>query len=313
MHHAERSIATNARSWHVWQSVFMEPSLTYFVHPARKLRALLFFAACLFGILPGCDFFHKSDPTDAANAFFSQLSGGKIREAYESAAFVFQAEQTLPHFEATVKDLGLADYSAITWTRRVVTGEKEASLDGEITRRDGSKIPLAITLVRDAGKWKIYALHTGASNAPQANASAAPPTENPFTLVGKSLNFNEHTIPPQNELVALVRDTLLQFNDGVRKKSLVDFYNSLANTWRQRLSEQRLERHFQDFIDKQIDISVIENAQPVFDPPPQIDPDGQLLVRGYFPTQPYRVTFSLTYIYELPKWKLYGIDLSLTQ
>ena len=42
-----------------------------------------------------------------------------------------------------------------------------------------------------------------------------------------------------------------------------------------------------------------------------LEGEGLLVVAGMFPTQPYRVAFSFKYMYEVPRWKLFGIDVNL--
>src|SRR5204863_319413 len=135
------------------------------IHKVAVPLAIVAMVAALMLALAGCGLFGGADPQDAANTFFQLLSSGKTREAYDSTAFTFQAAQSFQGFEQTAHELGIADYSAITWTRRVAN-PKEASLDGEITRKDGSKVPIAITLVKQAGDWKLYALHTPGKNDP---------------------------------------------------------------------------------------------------------------------------------------------------
>ena len=43
----------------------------------------------------------------------------------------------------------------------------------------------------------------------------------------------------------------------------------------------------------------------------KIGSDGVLVVKGYYETKPYRTTFMLRFIYELPYWRLYGVEVQL--
>lgn len=267
----------------------------------------LFFLLIFIVAAPGCSK-KTADPAQAVNAFFELLRKGDPHAAYESAAFAFQAQQSASNFEATVADLGLSDFAAINWTRRV-TKEKEASLDGEITTRAGAKVPLAVTLLREGGGWKLYALHTTGGAGPL-------PTENRFSLVGKGAAFTDgfdKNLPPMPAMVDLVRSTLLDFNAAIQNKNFGDFYRSISNKWQSQLSEKRLERAFQPFIDSGMDFGEIRDGAPVFDQKPRINSEGLLVASGYFPAKQFRVVFSLKYLYELPKWKLFGIDLNLVK
>ena len=86
---------------------------------------------------------------------------------------------------------------------------------------------------------------------------------------------------------------------------------------------KQLQHAFQPFIDKKVNLGALRTLAPIFDTPPVIDPEGLLIVLGHYPSQPYtgegnpsgsfKVYFSLRYTYELPKWKLLGIDVQLTK
>jgi len=284
--------------------------------PARLHRVwsccILHSALLVLLLLAACGASRDSDPADTANTFFQLLSAGKTRQAYDSAAFTFQAGQSFERFEQTVHELGIANYSAITWTQRSVN-EKEAKLDGEIVTKNGNKVPVAVTLVKSSGTWKLYALRTGSGK------DSASPMENPFTLVGKGPEFNDamsrHPIPPQKELVALTREVLLKLDDAVKRKDFTEFYASISDQWRNDvgLSFKRVERTYQPFIDAGADMKDVATVEPIFTEPPRITSTGLLIVNGYFPTQPNHVNFKLDFVYELPNWKLFGIDVALVR
>ena len=110
------------------------------------------------------------------------------------------------------------------------------------------------------------------------------------------------------------------FNDAVQRRSFAQFYNNVSYSWQQQLTLHQLQRAFQPFIDKKVNLGALRTLQPVFDSPPSVDADGILMVMGHYPPQPYvgkegtfKVYFTLRYTYELPKWKLLGIDVQLTR
>ncbi len=149
--------------------------------------------------------------------------------------------------------------------------------------------------------------------------------ENRFTLVGKGTGFNDvyhQPMPGPGQLDELVHKTMASFNAAIHEADFHDFYLSVSQQWRdgQRLSgdeaagvtERMLKNHFQPFIDKKIDLSVLAGLKPVYDRAPQINQDGLLILDGHFDAPAYRAIFSLEYAYELPRWKLFGINVSLT-
>jgi len=42
-----------------------------------------------------------------------------------------------------------------------------------------------------------------------------------------------------------------------------------------------------------------------------VNSDGLLILAGHYDGHPYRIQFALKYIYELPSWKLFGLDVNL--
>jgi hypothetical protein len=182
---------------------------------------------------------------------------------------------------------------------------------------DGHLLNISVTMTPDGGAWKLFTLKT---------ADGIADTENHFTVVGKETGFNDvyhQPMPSPTKLDALVKNTLADFNKAVQEGSFHDFYGTVAQQWKdgQRFSGQAtagitetiLDRHFQGFIDRKVNIGAIDRLKPVYDIPPQIDEDGLLQLTGHFETRPYRLNFELQYIYELPYWKLFGINVTLTE
>jgi len=267
--------------------------------PARFLLLVVFLA------ITGCGWFSKNDPKGAADTFLGLLGKGNTSAAYDSASFAFQAQQSVQGFEVVVKELGLLDFKSISWTRSVIKNN-EAKLDVEILTKADAKLAMEISLIKESGSWKIYTLRT-------QSAGTEVPVENRFTLVGKSAAFNQvfkQSLPADRQIRELVRETLIKFNAAIQKKNFDDFYQYISFAWQTQLSQKRLERAFQGFIDTGIDIGAPQAADLIFNEPPIINNDGLLVVTGYYKMPPYHVVFSLMYTYELPKWKLYGIDVN---
>jgi hypothetical protein len=276
------------------------------------------------------------DPESAATAFFSALEGGDARAAYDGAAFGFQAAQTFDAFLSNARELGLVGGHPPVWTSRQVTGAG-TRLEGTVVTSSGSTMNLSVIMVPDGNAWKLFSLQT---------PNAAREVENRFTLVGKGTGFNDvyhQPMPSPRELDALVHQTIASFNTAIREGDFNAFYQGLSQQWKngQRplgdqasritasvandhsqdgskivyqpglVTANMLKNHFQGFIDQKIDLSPLAILQPVYDRPPQIDAEGLLDLDGHFDTLEYRVNFAFEYAYELPWWKLYGLDVSL--
>src|SRR4051794_28393997 len=77
---------------------------------------ILFFGGVV-GILGGV--FALTQPVvDASDEFLGRLGQGRIAEAYASTADGYRAQQDEPSFTAAVKQLGLTQYSSVSWQNR---------------------------------------------------------------------------------------------------------------------------------------------------------------------------------------------------
>ena len=262
---------------------------------------LVAFALCL-GACGG----KKSDPTTAAKIFFEQLAAGQAQIAYQTAAFGMQAQRSAAAFEMAVKDMGLVDHKAAQWQPPEMDG-RSAKIPVTVTTHDGKPLPLIVTLTEESGAWRVYSLRS----PPNEETGIS---ENRFTLVGKAPTITDgvvHPAPPEPDIRRLARDSLLMFNEAIAAKSFDGFYDAVSRRWQDQLTKGQLQRAFQPFIEKQVSIGGIREQEAVFDAPPAVNGEGLLVVSGYYPTKPYRVIFALKFMYELPTWKLFGLDVNL--
>jgi hypothetical protein len=286
------------------------------VSPSLLRRALAF--AGLAPVFAGCNRVPPSaqDPQSAADAFFAEVEHGDPHTAYESAAFGFQAAQTFDAFLSNARGLGLIGAQPPTWTgKEAHSGETD--LSGTFANSSGQPVTVSVTMTPDGKAWKLFSLQT---------AIGSQDTENRFTLVGKGTGFNDvyhQPMPAPRQLDGLVHKTMADFNAALQQGDFHSFYATLSQQWKdgQRLTGDdasqvtpgMLKNHFQPFIDKKVDLSMVANLKPVYTQTPRIDQDGLLELIGYFDTPNYRVNFSFDYAYELPWWKLFGINVNLTK
>ncbi|MEA3209024.1 MAG: hypothetical protein QOE70_2081 [Chthoniobacter sp.] len=268
---------------------------------SRLRRSILALLIALAGA--GCA--KKSDPVEPARQFFQQIAAGQIAEAYASAAFGFRAQQTEKAFAQTVKEIGLADHAAVQWEPPEIK-DREAKIRVEVSTRTGERIPFTVTLLNESGAWRIYSM--------RLRGDAGGRSQNRFSLVGKGSAFSDslsRPVPEERDLRRLVTDTLLTFDAAIQQRSFTDFYETVSEAWQKQLTLGQLERAFQPFIENNVRLGGVRDAEMALDGPPSINTDGVLVVNGHFPTAPYKTFFSLKYVYELPRWKLFGIDVNL--
>jgi hypothetical protein len=100
----------------------------------------------------------------------------------------------------------------------------------------------------------------------------------------------------------------------VQQKNFTDFHGYLAMAWQSQISVNRIQRTFAGFLEKQeAGMDEIRQAGIIFDQKPQLNSEGVLVVAGHCQAKPYNIVFSLQYIYELPKWRLFGININYLQ
>ena len=134
-----------------------------------------------------------------------------------------------------------------------------------------------------------------------------------FLFIPLLLQAETSKLPKDKELKTLVFDSLFAFNKAVQAKNFAQFHQEqLSSQFQKQVPLDKFTAAFQVFIDKGYDISNIAKSEPIFDVPPAIDSDGLLVLKGHYPTQPNRVTFDLTYIYESSAWKLLGLNVKAT-
>lgn len=254
-------------------------------------------------LLSGCA--KKGDPSEAAKAFFQQLSAGEASRAYAEAAFGFQAQQTEKAFVQRVKEMGLSNQDVMEWRVPEIL-DKEATLNVDLTAKDGRKQSFVVVLVYESGAWRVHSLRS-----PKGSGSR---TENRFTLVGKGAAFSDsqsQPLPEEREIKQLILRTLEKFDEAVQQKSFTDFYSSVAVAWQKQLTVGQLERAFQPFTNAGVRFGGLNEAEMQFDGPPTINSEGILVINGHFHTAPYQVYFNMKFVYELPRWKLFGLDVNL--
>jgi hypothetical protein len=271
-------------------------------------------------------------PEETARAFFDQVQAGQTMAAYDSAAFSFRAQQSLKFFETALKEQDLDAITAVTYGPvEIDEARTGAKLNAEFETKSGRKRTLVVSLAKESGDWRVLALRS-------ARDSATGRIQARFSTLGLGVDFHEpvNRAPAPDETAAkeMAKDTLLLFDEAVGQKSFADFFVHCSLTWQEQLVTgapqpgrpmtmlkplspaesavgiARLDRAFRVFIEKQARISEIKNVEPKLDPV-LVGTEGLLVLSGEYATQPYATVFQLKYIYELPKWKLFGIDVSL--
>lgn len=225
---------------------------------------------------------------NASEQFLDLLGQGKIAEAYAHTADGFRAQQDEASFTRAVRQLGLTDFASVSWHSRQIENQ-EGMTEGTVTTKRGGTKPVSLRLIWERGRWAIVAVRFG----------------------GIDLAMASHSVPAEPELERLVAESLLGFNQAVRRRDFTAFHGTLADELKHEVTPRRLQEVFQEFIDKDIDIGAIRDLKPRVAAGTGVKDRGILLVAGRYPTSPAEVRFELKYIQQQGAWKLIGIKVNV--
>jgi hypothetical protein len=121
----------------------------------------------------------------------------------------------------------------------------------------------------------------------------------------------QNKVPGDRALEALVKSSLISFNDANITNNYTVLHAKLSQPFRVKYSAEKLAETFKVFRDKNIDFDIVAGLKPVYDPPPKVDDDGKLLVEGYFDPEHARVAFELDYIPSDGEWKLIRLNVKV--
>src|SRR5262249_27522680 len=89
------------------------------------------------------------------------------------------------------------------------------------------------------------------------------------------------------------------------------FHARLSEPFRKQYPPDRLKVTFKEFNEKSVDIDIVTALTPTYDQRPYVDTEGRLVLRGFFPTEPSRVSFEMAFISGEGEWKLIRINVKV--
>jgi len=240
-------------------------------------------------------------PIRAAESFFELIANERLYDAFRTTSSVIRGE-SFELFERSILENGLQMYQSATWRMlRKGTGNEER-MQGEIRTSDGETRPFTVSMVREAGKWRVYSIVSEQRGAVFRRVAEEP-----------EMGAPPEAPPTDAQARALVLDTLLRFNEAVQIRYFGPFYHQISTSWQRQTSPEDLERAFAAFIENRISFGLLSRAEPVFTEPIKLSPEGLLLLAGDCQTDLYTIRFSTKYLYERGKWRLFGIELNLVR
>jgi hypothetical protein len=121
----------------------------------------------------------------------------------------------------------------------------------------------------------------------------------------------EERLPDQRRQEALIKSTLLTFNDANVTGNYSVLHAKTSKPFRDEFSPDRLKEVFKVFAEKHIDFDVIAAKTPLPTQEAKIDENGKLILQGYFDTTPNHVYYDLHYILSEGDWKPIEINVKV--
>lgn len=251
------------------------------------LGSIIAIGALAFAVV----FLTTSGAVETADSFFKAAASGDVEGAKHHLAEEFKSSTTDQELMAFLGDSGLLDYRESTWGGRSVD-TTSGKLTGKVLTESGGTIPLTITFVREDGAWKIYYIQREGAGV---NTTAA----------------DEVKLPSRAEASDIVKATTLEFAQAVNAKDFGPMHANAATEFQHDISLEQFNENFAPFLDQDINLSVLQDFEPMFTSDPGLSADGVLRLEGYFPTTPSRAHFKYSYVYREGDWQLLGINFSV--
>lgn len=257
----------------------------------KKFLIILIAVVVFFFLLVKGVLLLTSGIVEKTDQLFRFIKDNQIQEAYDQCTSEeFRKATSLESFKVFLEASALIHFKEAKWNSRSIEN-REGHLEGSVVTKDGGNIPIEVSLVKEKGQWKIHAIRKAAS--------------------GLSEPGGKKEIPDDMKLRELTVQAFGAFASAVNGKDFTDFHNGISKLWQAQITPLELNQVFKVFIEKEIDLTLLKDYEPVFSEKPMMDKDEFLRLEGYFPTKPSMVFFNLSFVYEHPSWELSGINVNI--
>lgn len=235
-------------------------------------------------------FYFTSGMTKTADAFFESIKKQDIAAAHKYLSEDFKASTDEAALSEFLTKGALLKFKETNWSNRQVSGGR-GELDGEVITNTGGVVPLKLMFVKENGEWKIYGIQK--------------PT------AGLQTDETSPSIPSKINQVELVKRSIHDFAVSVNAKSMEHFHATVSTVWQKQHTIQNLDEAFKPYYESGLDLTVLDNVQPIIEPVTSLGEDQELVISGHYPTKPNQVKFKQTYVFEGIGWKLLGLHLKV--
>ncbi len=110
---------------------------------------------------------------------------------------------------------------------------------------------------------------------------------------------------------ALIKSTLLTFNDANITGDYDVLHAKLSKPFRDQFPPERLKEAFKAFADNNVDFKIVAAKTPVAKQEPSVSDKGVLSLYGHFDTTPSHVYYELEFIMSDGEWKPIKINVNI--
>ncbi len=236
--------------------------------------------------------------------FEQYIKDDYIYDSYQLIAARLQ-KVSFAGYEESLADYGFDGDVDIDWKVAMYTGS-EVTSTGNVKFADGNEDLLTLNLVREGGSWKIYSLVSRRVGLfIRENVTGVES--------GEDLAANQNAVlPDEGELKKLAVETIQRFNEAIQIEFFGPFYQQISQAWQQQTAPAKLLAVFDPFIQKEVRLPGLRQAEVTFLREPEINEFNLLILNGTINSEQYGyvVFFESKYAFEAGQWKLFGIDIS---
>jgi hypothetical protein len=166
--------------------------------------------------------------------------------------------------------------------------------------------------------WALVALSSSELAAQTLGAGqnlpqAVPQSVQTGSITPANAQVPRVALPPPEHMLGLIRTTIVAVNQANQTGNYTVLRDLGAPDFRNANDASRLASIFQVLREQGIDFSPLLQIPPEVSEAPAIDALGLLHLVGFFPTEPLRVNFDLSFQAEKGRWRPYTISVYLAR
>ncbi|MEN6319554.1 MAG: hypothetical protein ABFD82_12455 [Syntrophaceae bacterium] len=257
----------------------------------NKIVKIIIGIVIVIALAIGAVFYFTAGMEDTADSFFKAIKKQDIAAARGYLSEDFKASTDEASLKEFLSKGALLNFNKASWSNRQISGGR-GELNGEVITESGGVVPLKLLFVKENDKWKIYSIQKPTAGLQTVQASP--------------------TVPAKADQIVLAKRSMHDFAVSVNNKSMAHFRSTTSQLWQKQFTIEKFEEAFGKVYKFGLDFTILDGYEPIIEPVSALGENGELILKGYFPTKPNKVDFEQKYIYEGVDWKLYGFKFNIT-